>query len=107
MTYTGSAGGTVNFSNTSAGKGGGGGGGGDKKEADKVKKSDVVDRYKEVTDKLDENTRAMDKASGAADRLYGPARWKQMEKVNKLIEKEIQLQNEKRKKALEYLDDDK
>jgi hypothetical protein len=61
------------------------------KNIDKTKKSDIVDRYKEITDALDDIEDAMDEASKAADRLYGPARLKQMEKSNKLIKDKINL----------------
>jgi hypothetical protein len=82
-------------------------GGGSKKKADEVKKSDVVDRYKEITDSLNHNTKAMSEVSNAMDRVYGTARIKQMEKINALIKKEIELNNIKRKEALRYLAEDK
>jgi hypothetical protein len=61
------------------------------KKADKVKKSDVVKRYKEIDDSLEKVTDAMEDASKAADRLYGNSRLKQMEKQNSLIKNEIEL----------------
>lgn len=86
--------------------GGGGGGSSKKKPAEKVKKSDTVDRYKEVTDKIDDVTDAFNKASTAADRLYGNARIKQMEKMGKALEKEIDLLKQKRQEAEAYLKED-
>ena len=96
--------------NTSSGskKGRGGGGGSSKpKKAEKVKKTDVVERYKEVNDKLDDIADAMEDASKAADRLYGADRLKQMQKVNDLLEDEIALTKEKKKEAEKYLAEDK
>lgn len=85
---------------------GSGGGGGSKKKADKVKKSDVVDRYKEVTDKIDNVTRAMEASNTQADRLYGPNRKKEMKKVNALLAEEVDLLKQKEAEAREYLAED-
>ena len=94
--------------NTSKPSSGGGGGGGSKpKKAEKVKKSDIVERYKEINDKLDDITDKMDDASKAADRLWGPARLKEIEKVNDALEDEIDALKEKRKEAENYLKQDK
>jgi hypothetical protein len=41
---------------------------------DKVKKEDVVERYKEINDQLDDIADALDKASSQADRLWGKDR---------------------------------
>ena len=107
LTYTGSAGGTVNFSNTKAGKkGSGGGGGGSKKKAEKPKKTDVVERYKEVNDLLDDVADAMEDASKAVDRLYGKGRLDLMKKNNDLLKQEIELTKQKKEEALKYLDED-
>lgn len=92
---------------SSTGGGSGGGGGSKPKKADKVKKSNVVDRYKETDDKLDDIRDKMDDASKAADRLWGPARLKQMKKVNEALEDEINALKEKRKEAENYLKQDK
>ena len=92
----------------SGGKGGGGGGGGSKpKKAKVVKKTDVVERYKEIDDNLDDIADKMDDASKAADRLWGPARLKQMKKVNEALEDEIDALKAKRKEAEDYLKQDK
>lgn len=72
----------------------------------KTKKSDVVERYKEITDQLDDVTRATDKASKAADRLYGPARLKAMKDVSKSLKEELNLLEKKSKEvAQNYADD--
>lgn len=84
-----------------------GGGGSKPKKVDLTKKSDVVDRYKEINDAIEDNSQAMDKASKAADRLYGEARLKKMREVNGLIQQEISLNKQKREEALKYLATDK
>lgn len=88
-------------------KKGGGGGGSKPKKAATVKKTDVVDRYKETDDKLDDIRDKMDDASKAADRLWGPARLKQMKKINEALEDEIDTLKAKRKEAEDYLEQDK
>ena len=70
---------------------------------DRTKKSDIVERYKEVTDALDDVEDAMDDVSKAADRMYGVARLKQMEKSNKLIKEKINLLEQEKKEAQENL----
>ena len=92
------------------GSGGGGGGGGGSKASKikKAKKSDIVKRYKEVTDDLQDVTRAQEKASKSAERLYGPKRISAMKEVNRLLEREIQmLQERKLSEASSYLEEDK
>ena len=93
-----------------AGKKGGGGGGSAPKPAEtvkKTKKSDVVDRYKEVTDSLDENTRALDKANKKADQLYGPGRIKWLQKANELIKEQNTLLKQQQTEAKKNLMNDK
>jgi hypothetical protein len=54
--------------------GGGGGGGGGSKKAEKMKttkKSDMVERYKEIADALDDVSDAMEEANAQTDRMYG------------------------------------
>ena len=98
---------------TGSGRGGGspggsgGGGGGSKAPAEKKKKTDVVDRYKEVTDSLEDVTQATEKANKATDGLYGLAKIKNMEKVNSLLKQEIGLYGKKRKEAIANLALDK
>ena len=75
--------------NTSSGGGSGGSGSSPSapKPKKKTKKSDIVDRYKEIGDALDDNAKALEKANKAADRLYGPAKIKALNQSNKLLEK--------------------
>ena len=89
------------------GKGGGGGGGGSKKPAKTPKKSDIVDRYKEVNDLIDDLTDKMNDASKAANRLYGKGRLDMMKKNNELLQQEIELTKKKKEEALKYLDEDR
>lgn len=86
------------------------GGGGSKNKptkGDLAKKSDVVDRYKEITDNINDTTRALDKANKSADRLWGKAHLDAMAKSNKLTLKEIDLLKQKQKEAQAYLKTDK
>lgn len=86
------------------------GGGGNKNKptkGDLTKKSDVVDRYKEITDSINDTTRALDKANKSADRLWGKAHLDAMAKSNKLTLKEIDLLKQKQKEAQAYLKTDK
>ena len=104
------AGSMNNYSSSNSGGGspggGGGGGGSEPKTIDKTKKSDVVERYKQINDLIDDSSRAMDKASKAADRLYGAARIKKMREANRELQNEIGLLEQKRIEAQGYLDDD-
>ena len=63
----------------------GGGGGGNKK---KTKKSDVVERYKEINDELDETSHKMNKASKLADTLWGDARFDKIQEGIDLLKEE-------------------
>ena len=74
---------------------------------DKSKKSDIVDRYKEITDSINDTTRALDKANKSADRLWGKAHLDAMAKSNKLTLKEVDLLKQKQKEAQAYLKTDK
>ena len=80
---------------------------GKSKKVDPIKKSDVVERYKEINDQIEKLTDATNDASKAADRLYGASRIKQMEKQNKLIKDEIDLLKQKKDQALDYLEEDR
>jgi hypothetical protein len=80
------AGGSMNnYSSSNAGgkpARSGGGGGSKPKAAKKVKstkKSEIVERYKEITDALDDVSDAMKKADTLSDRLYGSAKVKAMQ----------------------------
>jgi hypothetical protein len=50
--------------------------GGSKEKADKIKKSDIVQRYKEVDDALEKIADTMEDTSKIMDRLYGASRLK-------------------------------
>ena len=82
-------------------------GGSKPKKADKVKKSDVVERYKEVDDSLEKVADSMEDASKAMDRLYGASRLQSMQKQNNLMKQEIDLLKQKKVEALNYLEEDK
>lgn len=99
-----------NFSSANSGSKGSGSKGGSKNKptkGDLTKKSDVVDRYKEITDSINDTTRALDKANKSADRLWGKAHLDAMAKSNKLTLKEIDLLKQKQKEAQAYLKTDK
>ena len=101
-----------NHSSTNSGGSGGGSkssGGSSSKPSkiDKSKKSDIVDRYKEITDSINDTTRALDKANKSADRLWGKAHLDAMAKSNKLTLKEVDLLKQKQKEAQAYLKTDK
>lgn len=99
-----------NFSSANPGSKGSGSKGGSKNKptkGDLTKKSDVVDRYKEITDSINDTTRALDKANKSADRLWGKAHLDAMAKSNKLTLKEIDLLKQKQKEAQAYLKTDK
>ena len=100
-----------NLSPKESGDGGGGtGGGGSKPKSTKEarqKKSDTVERYKEVNDQLAKTQRLMDKNSTLADTLWGPDKVEKiqenidaLETYNKQLEEKIQLQKQ-------YLAEDK
>jgi hypothetical protein len=55
---------------------------------DYTKKSDIVERYKEIDDELEETSKKMDKASKVADTLWGPDRFKKMREGIDLIKEE-------------------
>lgn len=100
--------GPVSHSSTSSGKKSSGGSSSSKpSKIDKSKKSDVVDRYKEITDSINDTTRALDKANKSADRLWGKAHLDAMAKSNKLTLKEVDLLKQKQKEAQAYLKTDK
>ena len=101
-----------NHSSTNSGGAGGGSkssGGSSSKPSkiDKSKKSDIVDRYKEITDSINDTIRALDKANKSADRLWGKAHLDAMAKSNKLTLKEVDLLKQKQKEAQAYLKTDK
>jgi len=76
------------------GKSSGGGGGGSTSKPEKIektKKSDIVERYKEINDQIDDAQEKMNDASRAADRLYGANRIKEMRKVSNALKEEVKL----------------
>lgn len=105
VSFTGS--GPVSPSSTSSGKKSSGGSSSKPSKINKSKKSDVVDRYKEITDSINDTTRALDKANKSADRLWGKAHLDAMAKSNKLTLKEVDLLKQKQKEAQAYLKTDK
>ena len=92
---------------SSVNAGGSSGGGGSSKPAEPTKKSDIVERYKEINDKLADQAKVMDEASKAADRLWGPNRIKAMQDANDALEKNIDLLKDKRAEAEYNLQEDK
>lgn len=107
-----SSGGNVKSKGSTAGNGGsnskkGGGGGGKPKKADKVKKSDVVERYKEINDQLEETQHLMSKTSAEAEGLWGEARFKKMREGVELLKKENQQLKERMKWSKDYRDEDR
>lgn len=85
----------------------GGGGGSKPKKADKVKKSDVVERYKEINDELEETAHLMAKTSAEAEGLWGEARFKKMREGVELLKKENQQLKERMKWSKDYVDEDR
>ena len=87
-----------------------GSGGGSKAKATKVKKtkkSDVVERYKEINDVLDDLTEELEDINKLTNRLYGANKIKQLEKEAKILLQQKEALEEKRKQAEKYLKLDK
>jgi hypothetical protein len=76
-------------------------------KAKKTKKSEVVERYKEITDTLDDISDSMEKLNKQSDRLYGAARIKAMQEQLKVLKQEEKALEQKRKEAEAYLKIDK
>ena len=91
-----------------SGKKGGGGDGGSSKSnpAKPTKKSDVVQRYKEVEDKLDDIREEADKTRDSLDKLYGAEHEAAIQRLLKLEQQEIDLLKEKQQEAKNYLRED-
>ena len=81
-----------------------GGGGGKPKQ---TRKSDIVERYKEITDQLNDVGDAANDVSKEMDRLYGANKLAAMTKQNTILEKEIELLKKKKAEAEAYLEIDK
>jgi hypothetical protein len=86
-----------------------GGGGGSTKKASEArgKKTDIVERYKELDDKLDDVSEKIDDASKASDRLWGANRVKAIQRVNKGLKEEISLLEQKREAVQKNLATDR
>ena len=106
----------VTFSNGRAGGGspgkggGGGGGGGGPKEPKKVankRKSQTIKRYKRNDTKRDSAEKAKKSEENKKDYLYGESKIAQMEKINKLAEKEARITADRIKESREYLVEDR
>lgn len=96
-------------------KSGGGSGSGSKKSGggskgkapDKTKKTDIVERYKEINDQLDNIKDATEDVSKETDRLYGADKISSMKKQNALILEEKKLLEAKRQEAKKNLEIDR
>lgn len=84
---------------TPSSTGGGGGGSSKPKKAEKPKKSDVVERYKELNDTIDDLTDAINDASKASDRLYGRSRIQAIQQENDLLLQQIDVLKQKKAAA--------
>lgn len=96
----------ISKGSTTSGKKSGGGGGSSKPNKG-VKKSDTVERYKEVNDALDNVADALDDANKETDRLFGADRLKNIDKENKLILENIKLLDQKKQEAEANLEIDR
>lgn len=96
----------------SGSSGGGGGGGGSSHNPETTekktptKKSDTVERYREITDAIDNVTDALTRAERATDRLWGKDKLNAMREENKILEKQRQLLLDKAKQAEDYAKQD-
>jgi hypothetical protein len=79
------------MTNKHSGSGGGGGKTSKPKKIKAAKKSDIVERYKEISDSVDDVSDAMERANKQADRLYGASRLAAMRQSLKLLEEERDL----------------
>lgn len=98
-------------STTSGGAGGGGGGGGGSsskpKTVEKDKRSDMVERYKEVNDQIDDITDAYDRANRAANRLWGADKIKKMQEANNALKTNLELTKQRIAEGEKYLEEDR
>ena len=94
----------------SGGGGGGGGGGKGAKEPKKVankRKSQTVKRYKKNDYKRKLAEKVVDSEENKKDYLYGESKIAQMQKINKLAEKEARITADRIKESREYLVEDR
>lgn len=90
--------------------GGGGGGGGKAKEPKKVatkRKSQTVKRYKQNDHRREHAAKAKKSEENKKDYLYGEQKIAQLEKINKLAEKEAHITADRIKESREYLVEDR
>lgn len=97
---------SISPGSTGGNNGGGGGGGSQPKKAEPTKKSDVVQRYKEVEDKLDDIREEADRTRSSLDRLYGAEHEAAIQRLLELEQQEIDLLKEKEQEARNYLQED-
>lgn len=96
----------------SGGNSGGGGGGSTPSAPDKVekrepaKKSDTVERYREVTDSIDNVTDALTRAERATERLWGKDKLDAMRQENKILAEQYKLLQQKAQEAEDYAKQD-
>ena len=113
ISYTGTSGGAVGggISPSSTGSTGGGGGGSSNnpetaEKREPTKKSDTVERYREVSDAIDNVTDALTRAERATDRLWGKDKLNAMREQNKELQKKRDLLLEQARQAEEYAKQD-
>lgn len=112
INYTGTNGGSIGGGVSPSSTSHSGGGGSTPKAPDKAekrdvsKKSDTVERYREVTDAIDNVTDALTRAERATDRLWGKDKLAAMREENKILEEQRDLILEKAKEAEEYAKED-
>jgi hypothetical protein len=87
--------------------GGGGGGGGEPKKVANKRKSQTVKRYKKNDMRRSATQSAKKSASTQKDYLYGESKIAQMEKINKLAEKEARITSDRIKESRKYLVEDR
>ena len=102
----------ITFTKKSGGKGpgGGGGGGGGGKEPKKVanqRKSQTVKRYKENNYHRDNAERSAKLEENKKEYLYGETKIEQLEKINKLAEKEAKITADRISESRKYLVEDR
>jgi hypothetical protein len=86
---------------------GGGGGGGGAKKAAVQRKSATVKRYKRIDYSRSSAQSSKKRASTRKDYLYGESKIAQMEKINKLAEKEARITSDRIKESRKYLEEDR
>ena len=72
-----------------------------------AKKSDIVERYKEINNTLKRVQNTMSDLEKISDRVFGNARIETLKKINSELEKEKSHLETKRTEAIGYLDQDK